>query len=113
MRNIKIGYLLILLIFFLNGVTRSIGSPHNSYIFSKQSQKDLKVKSKSSTDACDEKIITVRKRKLRGVEVIGVQISDIIFVGVFTYPNVNPVYSETVYTSFRYCVNPKRGPPLA
>ena len=112
MRNFKIGYLFILLIFFISASANSTGSPYKSYGFSKFSQKVLKIKSGSSTDTCDEKIVTVRKRKLRGVEVAGIQISETICAGIFTYRIFEPFYIGNVYASFRHCVSPKRGPPL-
>ena len=112
MRNLKFGYLWVLLIFFVSGYNYSISSPLTSYPFTKQSEKELKIKSKISGDTHNEKITIVRKRKARGVSVAIPQISEVTFIGIFTYNTFKFPFTQSVYSSLNHCYHLKRGPPL-
>jgi hypothetical protein len=112
MRNLKIGYLWILFLFFLAGKTHSVINPFTTS-FNKHQQEEFKTASKITNDTGDDNSLTKRKIKKRGLPGAIPHIQNGIFLSTVIHKTFKPAYTESVYATFLYCIGLKRGPPLA
>lgn len=113
MRDLKLTYFWVFLIVFLSGKAHSVISPFLTNTIHKHQQKEFKPAQKIISDTGDENSPAKRKIKKRGLPRAVPEIENITFISVLIHKTFNPVYTETFYTSFLYCVSQKRGPPFA
>ena len=113
MPNFKFIYIWIFLIAFIGGKMYSEVCPYNFLADSKEQKKELTIKTKKASDTAKAKYNRQRNRKARCIGTAIPQISEIYFSGFHIYKTYKLSHTESVYTSFLYCIRLKRGPPFA